>query len=436
MSASRTTRTWSIATRLCHPTSPKVDSYGAMSTPIFQTATFAQPTATTFGEYDYSRSGNPTRTVLEEQMAALDNADRSFAFGSGMAAISTLVRLVPSGGRILTGDDIYGGTSRLLGRIAPRLGISVEHVDMCNIDSVKEALSRADTKTDLVLLETPTNPRLRITDLAGVAAAARACGAICAVDNSVMAPVFQLPLDHGVDIVMTSATKFIAGHSDTTGGILSVRGKELVEQVAFIQNAEGSALGPFECWLCLRGLKTMALRMERQQRNAWRLAEFLSRHPLVTRVNYPGLATHPGHELHMAQAGGPGSILSFETGDVEASKAIVEATELFKVTVSFGSTNSLISLPCFMSHASIPPEVRAARGLPDDLVRISAGIEDVNDLVADLGAALDAATEGGAAHSAKAAASAVAAEELDKAALIARIKQLEWELAGRKTIKR
>ncbi|KAJ1630052.1 Cys/Met metabolism PLP-dependent enzyme-domain-containing protein [Pavlovales sp. CCMP2436] len=423
-------RSWSIATRLCHPTSAKVDKYSAMSTPIFQTATFEQPTSTTFGEYDYSRSGNPTRTVLEEQMAALDGADRSFAFGSGMAAISTLLRLVPSGGRIVTGNDIYGGTSRLLGKIAPRLGISVEHVDMCSVESVRAAL--VGVKTDLVLLETPTNPRLRITDLAGVAAAAREAGAICAVDNSVMAPVLQQPLAHGADIVMSSATKFIAGHSDTTGGILSVRGKELCEQVAFIQNAEGSALGPFECWLCLRGLKTMALRMERQQHNAWRLADFLERHPLVTRVNYPGLASHPGHELHMAQASGPGSILSFETGDVEASKAVVEATELFKVTVSFGSTNSLISLPCFMSHASIPPEVRAARGLPDDLVRISAGIEEIADLISDLGSALDLASGGGAQHSVRAAADAARAEETDKAALVARVKQLEAELAALK----
>jgi cystathionine beta-lyase len=424
----RGARSWSIATRLCHPESAKVDKFGAMSTPIFQTATFAQPSSTTFGEYDYSRSGNPTRTVLEQQMAALDGAERSFAFASGMAAISTLVRLVPSGGRILTGDDIYGGTSRLLGKIAPRLGISVEHVDMCSLDSVRAALQRAD-KTDLVLLETPTNPRLRITDLAGVAAAAHERGALCAVDNSVMAPVLQQPLAHGADIVMTSATKFIAGHSDATAGILSVRGAALGEQVAFIQNAEGTALGPFDCWLCLRGLKTMALRMERQQHNAWRLAEFLSRHPLVTRVNYPGLAAHPGHALHMRQSNGPGSILSFETGDVEASKAICEGAELFKVTVSFGSTNSLISLPCFMSHASIPAEVRAARGLPDDLVRISAGIESVDDLIADLGRALDAAAGGGAQHSAAAVAAAATAEALDRTELIARVKALEAELA-------
>jgi cystathionine beta-lyase len=425
-------RSWSIATRLCHPESAKVDKFGAMSTPIFQTATFAQPTSTTFGEYDYSRSGNPTRTVLEQQMAALDGADRSFAFASGMAAISTLLRLVPSGGRILTGDDIYGGTSRLLGKIAPRLGVSVEHVDMCNLELVRAALAGAPGgKTDLVLFETPTNPRLRITDLAGLAAAAHERGAICAVDNSVMAPVLQQPIQHGIDIVMTSATKFIAGHSDATAGILSVRGAELAEQVAFIQNAEGTALGPFECWLCLRGLKTMALRMERQQHNAWRLAEFLHRHPLVTRVNYPGLADHPGHALHMRQSAGPGSILSFETGSVEASKAVVEATQLFKVTVSFGSTNSLISLPCFMSHASIPAEVRAARGLPDDLVRISAGIEDSVDLIADLGAALDEAAGGNAAHAIRAAAEAMAAEELDRAALHARVRELEAELARR-----
>jgi len=416
--------TWSMATRLCHPESAKVDKYGAMSTPIFQTATFDQPTATSFGEYDYSRSGNPTRTVLEQQMAALDGADRSFAFASGMAAISTIVRLVPNGGRILTGDDIYGGTSRLLGRIAPNLGIKVDHVNMCDLAEVRDAL--AGSKTNLVLLESPTNPRLQIADIAGVAAAAHKVGAVCAVDNSVMAPVFQQPIALGADITMTSATKFIAGHSDTTGGILSVKGAKLVDEVAFIQNAEGSALGPFECWLSLRGLKTMALRMERQAYNAMRIATFLSRHPRIKVVNFPGLKTNAGYDVHRGQATGAGSILSFTTGDVELSKKIVQATELYKVTVSFGSTSSLISLPCFMSHASIPPEVRAARGLPDDLVRISAGVEDADDLIADLGAALD--TAAGDSASATIAAQAKA-EELSKEDLIAKIRDLEDKLA-------
>lgn len=401
-----------------------------MSTPIFQTATFDQPVSTSFGEYDYTRSGNPTRTVLEQQMADLDGADRSFAFASGMAAISTLLRLVPSGGRIVTGDDIYGGTSRLFGKIAPDLGVEVEHVDMCDLEKVKQAIGGSSRKTNLVLIETPTNPRLQITDIAGVVAAAHGSGALVALDNSIMSPVLQKPLELGVDIVMTSATKFIAGHSDTTGGILSVKGDELADRVYFVQNAEGTALAPFECWLCLRGLKTMALRLEQQQRNAMRIAEFLSMHPLVTRVHYPGLESHPGHMLHSKQARGAGSILSFETGDVECSKAIVDDTKLFKITVSFGSTSSLISLPCFMSHASIPPEVRAARGLPDDLVRISTGVEDVEDLIDDLGHAFDKSPGGSDGQSAAIIASMPSSAESEKAALLLRIHELETELAA------
>ena len=233
-------------------------------------------------------------------------------------------------------------------------------------------------------LESPTNPRMQVTDVAGIAAIARAHGALSIVDNSIMAPVLQQPLALGADISMTSATKFVAGHSDVSAGILSVKGAELAERVYFLQNSEGGGLAPFDCWLCLRGLKTMSLRMERQQANCMAIARWLQTQPLVTRVHYPGLPTDPGHALQMQQARGGGSLLSFETGSVAASQAIMDETKLFKVTVSFGSTNSLVSLPCFMSHASIPAEVRAARGLPDDLVRISAGIEDEGDLIDDL----------------------------------------------------
>jgi cystathionine beta-lyase len=354
------------------------DPYGGSSPPLYQTATFAFEDG---GEYDYTRSGNPTRTQLESVMADLEGATRSFAFTSGMGALAVAMRLVPSGGHIVTGDDIYGGTSRLLSRVAPDQGITVSNVDMCDLEAVRAAM-RPETK--LVWLESPTNPRMQVTDVAGVAAIARQHGALSIVDNSIMAPVLQQPLALGADISMTSATKFVAGHSDVTAGILSVRGDALAERVYFLQNSEGGGLAPFDCWLCLRGLKTMALRMERQQANCVAMAKWLQTQPLVTKIHYPGLPSDPGHALQMKQAKGGGSLLSFETGSVAASQAVLDETTLFKVTVSFGATNSLISLPCFMSHASIPREVRLARGLPDDLVRISAGIEDEADLIEDL----------------------------------------------------
>ena len=252
---------------------------------------------------------------------------------------------------------------------------------MCDLEAVRRAI-RPETK--LVWMESPTNPRMQVIDIAGIAAAARSAGALSLVDNSIMAPVFQKPIGLGVDICMTSATKFVAGHSDVTAGILSVKGDELAKRVYFLQNSEGGGLAPYDCWLCLRGLKTMALRMERQQSNCVAMARWLEAHPAVSQVNYPGLPSHPNHQLHMSQAVGGGSLLSFTTGNVELSRALSEHLKLFKVTVSFGSTTSLVSLPCFMSHASIPKEVREARGLPDDLVRISAGIEDEKDLLADL----------------------------------------------------
>ncbi|KAG2435866.1 hypothetical protein HXX76_007061 [Chlamydomonas incerta] len=381
----------SVATRLVHPKTKVNDPYGASMPPLWQTATFAQPSATTFGEYDYTRSGNPTRTCLEEQFAELEGGDRAFAFTSGMAALAAVCKLVKAGEHIVAGEDIYGGTSRLLMQVVPNAGVSVTNVDMTDLEAVRAAIQPGRTK--LVLVESPTNPRMQICDIAAIAAMSRAAGAVTCVDNSIMAPVFQRPLDLGADISMTSGTKFVGGHGDVTLGLLTVKGEELAKRVYFLQNAEGAGLAPFDCWLALRGLKTMALRMEKSADNAAALAAFLARHPLVKKVNYPGLPSCDGHALHMRQATSGGSLLSFETGSVEASKIIVEATQLYKVTVSFGNVNSLISLPCYMSHASIPPEVRAARGLPDDLVRISTGIEDTRDLVADLDQAMKQAME-------------------------------------------
>jgi len=380
-----------MATRLCHPKGKgKGDPYKASSPVLYQTATFELESVMggASAKFDYTRSGNPTREMLEVQMADLEGADRSFAFTSGMAALAVAMRLVPAGAHIVTGDDIYGGTSRLLANVALASGLTVSNVDMCDIEAVRRAIT---PDTALVWMESPTNPRMQVIDIAAIASAARAAGALSLVDNSIMAPVFQQPLALGVDISMTSATKFIAGHSDVTGGILSVRGEELAKKIYFLQNSEGGGLAPFDCWLCLRGLKTMYLRMEKQQQNCLAMANWLAAHPAVTKINYPGLPSHPEYALHKRQASGGGSLLSFETSNVQLSQKLAEYLTLFKVTVSFGSTTSLVSLPCFMSHASIPKEVRAARGLPDDLVRISAGIEDQKDLIADLEQAMSRA---------------------------------------------
>mmetsp|Transcript_9411 Transcript_9411/g.16961 ORF Transcript_9411/g.16961 Transcript_9411/m.16961 type:complete len:822 (-) Transcript_9411:905-3370(-) len=371
-----------LSTRLLHIATSVEDPYGASSAPLYQTATFKQPSSTTNGPYDYTRSGNPTRTMLEETMAMLEDADRGLAFTSGMAALAAVCRLCGQGDHIVAGDDLYGGTSRLLSRSVPLQGVEVSNVDTTNVSAVQNAIIPGKTK--LVMLESPTNPRMQVCDLKAICELAHKAGAVVCVDNSIMAPLYQRPLELGADICMTSATKFIGGHSDVTAGVLTVKGKELADKLYFYQNAEGAGLSPFDSWLCLRGLKTMALRMEKQVANCEKLVKYLESHPLVQRVNYPGSPSSDpkGHAIHMKQALNGGSLLSFTTGNIEASKRIVEDTKLFKVTVSFGNVVSQISLPCFMSHASIPAEVRAARGLPDDLVRISCGIESAEDLLA------------------------------------------------------
>ncbi|KAM7505306.1 hypothetical protein LguiB_004210 [Lonicera macranthoides] len=357
------------------------DPYDAMSTPLYQTATFKQPSATENGPYDYTRSGNPTRDVLESLLAKLDKADRALCFTSGMAALATVAHLVGTGEEIVAGDDIYGGSDRLLSQVLPKTGVVVKRVNTTDLD---EAAIAIGPWTKLVWLESPTNPRQQISDIRKIAEMAHAHGALVLVDNSIMSPVLSQPLELGADIVMHSATKFIAGHSDVMAGVLCIKGESLARDLAFLQNAEGSGLAPFDCWICLRGIKTMALRVEKQQENAQKIAEFLNSHPRVKRVNYAGLPDHPGRSLHYSQAKGAGSVLSFLTGSLALSKHIVENTKYFSITVSFGSVKSLISMPCFMSHASIPAADREARGLTEDLVRISVGIEDVNDLISDL----------------------------------------------------
>ncbi|XP_058747017.1 cystathionine beta-lyase, chloroplastic-like isoform X1 [Vicia villosa] len=370
----------SISTMLMNFES-KFDPYGAVSPPLYQTATFTQPSAIENGPYDYTRSGNPTRDVLESILAKLDKADRAFCFTSGMAALTAVVHLLKSGDEILAADDLYGGADRLLSQVVPRSGVLVKRVNTSDLDEVASAFG---PKTKLVWLESPTNPRIQISDIRKIAEMAHAHGALVLVDNSIMSPVLSQPLELGADIVMHSATKFIAGHSDIMAGVLAVKGERLAKEIYFVQNAVGSGLAPNDCWLCLRGIKTMSLRVEKQQENAQKIAEFLASHPRVKKVNYAGLPGHPGRDLHYSQAKGAGSVFSFLTGSLALSRHIVETTKYFSITVSFGSVKSLISLPCFMSHASIPAAVREARGLTDDLVRISVGIEDVDDLIADL----------------------------------------------------
>lgn len=357
------------------------DAYGAIVPPIYQTATFEQPTACEFGEYDYTRSGNPTRTLVEQQLADLEDAAHACAFASGMAALTALTRIVKPGEEIIAGDDLYGGTVRLLDRLASYHNVSVRYVDTTDVEALRKAVTN---RTRLILIETPSNPLFRISDISQLSEIARAARAYLAVDNSMLSPVLQRPLNHGADIVVHSATKFLCGHSDVTAGALITNDTALYKQFAFQQNAEGAGLSPFESWLLLRGLKTLALRVERQNSSAEKIAHFLQTRAEVTRIFYPGLADHPGRDIHKLQSNGNGAVVSFTTGNDKLSADVAESTRLFKIAVSFGSVGSTISLPYRMSHASIPNALRDRLAPPPDLVRLSVGIEDVDDLIQDL----------------------------------------------------
>ena len=379
-----------FASRLVQFESAPGDRFHPIATPIYQTATFAQEQVDHPGEYGYSRSGNPTRSVLEKQIASLENGARGFCFCSGMAAIGAIPQLLRTGDEILADIDLYGGTCRLFGMLPERTGIHVRYADACDPERFAQQLG---PNTKLVYVESPTNPLFRIVDLRRMAALAHGHGALLCVDNSTMSPYVQNPLDLGADIVLHSATKYLSGHHDLTAGAIVVKDEELGSQIHFVQNAEGTALAPFDCFLLLRGMKTLKLRIDCQQRNAEAVARFLAGDKRVQRVYYPGLKDSPGYELQCSQARGAGSVLSFTTGSVELSKAIAASAKLFHITVSFGSISSSISLPGKMSHASVPAEQLAQRDLPPDLLRISIGIEDEEDLIADLESALDLATQ-------------------------------------------
>ena len=377
-----------VATRCVHVGQGN-DCYGSISVPLFQTAAFRQTTASEIGEYDYTRSGNPTRTLLQQQLVALEGGEYACAFASGMAAITAVTRLVKCDEEIIAGDDLYGGTVRLLENLRERQRIRISYVDTSDLEAFKASLTR---QTRLVLIETPSNPLFRISDIRKLARATREAGAILAVDNSMLSPIFQQPLSLGADIVIHSATKFLCGHGDVIAGAVVTNDSNLHKHIAFTSNAEGAGLSPFDSWLLLRGLKTLALRVKRQNESADKIAQFLRLHPQVRRVYYPAFAEHGRYDIHRSQATGDGAVISFTTGDTELSTRIVESTQLFGIAVSFGSVGSTISLPCRMSHLSIPSSLRGRLGPPPDLVRLSVGIEDVNDLIDDLDSAFTIAS--------------------------------------------
>nr|ASF90237.1 hypothetical protein SPAR06913 [Bartheletia paradoxa] len=358
------------------------DQYGSSSIPIYQTATFKGMG----GVYDYSRSGNPTRSHLQHHLAKISNARHAYVVSSGMAAMDVICRLLKPGDEIIAGDDLYGGTNRLLGYLQSHGGIIVHHVDTTQVNSIEPVLSAS--KTRMVLLESPTNPLLKIADIQAIAASVHAVApdAIVVADNTMMSPYLQRPLELGCDIVYDSGTKYLSGHHDLMAGVIVCDRDDINDQIAFTINTIGNALSPQDSFLLLRGVKTLALRMDKQQASARRVAEFL--YAAGFKTHYPGLASHPGKDIHDRLADGPGAVLSFETGDKELSERIVGAARLWGISVSFGAVNSLISMPCLMSHASISAATRAARGLPEDLIRLCVGIEDADDLLDDLESAL------------------------------------------------
>ncbi|KAJ2802866.1 cystathionine beta-lyase [Coemansia sp. 'formosensis'] len=380
-----------LATELVHIDSDAVkDNYNAASVPIYQTATFKQNSADgSGGEYDYSRSGNPTRTAVEVHMAKIMKAERAFVVSTGMTALDVILRLVKTGQEVIAGDDIYGGTNRLLTYVSQHNGVKVHNVDTTDPKLVEEKLD--PTKTRLVLLESPTNPLIKIADIRTIAARVHdVCPtALVVVDNTMMSPYLQNTLELGADIEYHSGTKYLSGHHDLMAGVIGCREQSVAESLYFVINASGSGLGPFDSWLLLRGVKTLGIRMEKQQSNAIEIADFLEAQGL--KVHYPGLKSNPQYELHKSLSSGPGAVLSFETGDVGLSERIVESARLWGISVSFGCVNSLISMPCKMSHASIPAEIRKQRHLPEDLIRLCVGIEHPEDLINDLARALEVA---------------------------------------------
>jgi len=359
---------------------------GAVSVPIYQVSTYEQDGIGKHRGYEYSRTGNPTRHALEELMKDLEHGVAGFAFASGMAALHTVLSMFKAGDHIIVGDDVYGGTYRLITKVMEKLGLLVDFVDSTDLGLVEEKIR--DT-TKAIVIETPSNPLLKITDIAAISKLAKSFDILTVVDNTFATPYWQQPLTLGADIVVHSGTKYLGGHSDVVAGIVVVNSPELADEVAFYQNSIGGILAPHDSWLLQRGIKTLGVRMEEHEVNARTIAEFLSVHNLVERVYYPGLESHPNHELAKSQGSGFGGMLSFELKAGLDPEIFVDALKWFTLAESLGAVESLVGVPAKMTHASIPREKRLASGISDELIRLSIGLEDLEDLLEDLAQALD-----------------------------------------------
>lgn len=368
-------------TKLIHAGFDGDPATGAVTVPIYQVSTFKQEAVGKHKGYEYSRSGNPTRAALEALIAELEGGVRGFGFASGLGALSTILMLFGAGDHLIIGDDCYGGTYRLQEKVFRRFGLEATYADTGNPAAVAAAL-RPNTRA--LLIETPTNPLLKVTDIAAMAALARNSGLLLIVDNTFMTPYWQRPLEHGADIVWHSATKYLGGHSDLVAGLAVVKEAALAERLAFLQNAAGAVPGPQDCFLLIRGIRTLAVRMKEHEASAGRIANWLQGRPEVKRVYYPGMPDHPGHEVQRRQAGGFGGMISFDIGSGERADRMLGRVRLFALAESLGAVESLIEVPARMTHASIPPQIREALGVTDGLIRLSVGIEDVDDLIADL----------------------------------------------------
>lgn len=361
---------------------------GSLSVPIYQTSTFVQEAPGINNGYDYARTGNPTRSVLETLIAQLENGSTGVAFSSGLAAIDAVLKLLKSGDEILAVDDIYGGAFRLFTHIYQKFGIRVNYVDTTDVANVIDSIT---PKTKLIWIETPTNPTLKISDIQAIARISRAKGCLLCVDNTFASPALQQPLTLGADLIVHSATKYLGGHSDLIAGLVVTKDEELGARIKFIQNASGAILGPFDSWLVVRGIETLTLRVKQHCQNALAVAQFLEQHPAVDKVFYPGLPSHPNHAIAKKQAQGFGGVVSFtfKHDTEETAKRLVTSTRLFKLAESLGGIKSLLCHPASMTHKSIPAEKRQAAGVADSLVRLSVGLEDVDDLIEDLKKALE-----------------------------------------------
>ena len=358
---------------------------GAVAVPIYQTSTYAQDGLGVHKGFEYARTQNPTRSALETNIAALENAKFGFAFASGMSAIDAVLKLVKAGEHVILGDNTYGGTFRLFSKILSNYGVEFDLADTTDVPNLEKSFK---TNTKMVFVETPTNPVMSVTDLKAVSDLAHANGATVVCDNTFMSPYFQQPLSFGVDIVVHSTTKYLNGHSDSVGGFVALNDEKDAEWIGFVQNGIGAILSPFDSFLVLRGTKTLAVRMEAHDKNGRMVANFLAEHPKIQKVYYPGLTSHPQHELAKRQQTGFGGMVAFETGSLSNAKSVLESVKVCTLGESLGGVESLISHPATMTHASVPQETREKLGITDGLVRVSVGIEDIEDIIADLDQAL------------------------------------------------